>query len=608
MVPSHDNSEAELPTKKSQFLHRLSVLVSQEKPEEPIWYGVLIKGSLSVVVLVYLFYALNVFIGFPVTTSTSILLVVLLATVLAVHNLRTKREIPKVTLSVSTILEFCLVVGIISIPAAIFSLELSRHSLLPGGDPAFYIWQSRFIETRNSVLIPWGPFPDFSKMYYPPFFGILLSFSNALTGVDFFSCTRVILLLLVFLGGLLYYAFAKIALPKSRYVPLLVLFFMMANMGLVIRITVDGSYSETMLCLFLYPLLINTLQSRRVVSSGLVLASLLGTHGFSLIVGPSMFVAFILESVLAMDSKRFTGVLLTLVVFVLFAIPFLPLYQQYFVVIQTGQAAIFPSMPLYWYPTMIGSLLFYGGFVSGAFLLLFAGNCRFVGLLLFSQIVITRLAGGVTDEGRLIALLAPVFSLAFALTCVTVILYTRKLRSSPAPSQRRKRLSGVIEVGVLILVLSEPAAIGIPQLMQLSTLPSVYENPAKEDAYVWLSKHTALTDKVIALQFSDPYAIAFVNCYVYSIVSPELSYTLSDEDRRINNDLAFALLRADMTLLDKYGITFIVVSTPPDTSVGSWPVGEPEFLLSVYNSSLSYGAISYVAESNAEVTTVFKVG
>jgi hypothetical protein len=167
---------------------------------------------------------------------------------------------------------------------------------------------------------------------------------------------------------------------------------------------------------------------------------------------------------------------------------------------------------------------------------------------------------------------------------------------------------GIVGVGVLMLVLSEPVVIGVPQLVQLSTLPSVYENSSKVDAYVWLSKNTVLTDKVLVLQFSDPYAIAFVSCYVYTIVSPALSYTLSDEDKRINNDLANALLTANISLLDEYGITYIVVSTPPDTSVGSWPVGEPEFLLSVYNSSASYGTISYVAESNTDVTTVYRVG
>jgi hypothetical protein len=90
-------------------------------------------------------------------------------------------------------------------------------------------------------------------------------------------------------------------------------------------------------------------------------------------------------------------------------------------------------------------------------------------------------------------------------------------------------------------------------------------------------------------------------------VSPNLANTLSAADAKIDYDLANALLTTNMSLLKAYGITYIVISTPPNMSVGSWPAGEPEFVTSVYILSVNYGTIAYISKSNTDVTTVYKI-
>lgn len=509
----------------------------------------------------------------------------------------------RIHLSLYDIIIILGIIGINSIPTFILTLRFSEHLLLPGGDAAFSIWQLRYLETRRTVLFPWGPFPDLSKVYYPPFFGIFSYIIHSLLGLSYVQSIRLTLVFITFNSGLLYYRFIRKFFDDK--ISLYLLFFIMSNIGIQLRTIIEGSYGNALLSFLLIPLLINLLYDRNYVLSAFVLASMLGSHGFSIVIGFVIVFSFFFSYIIDKSIKSVIEIFIVLLFFIIFSIPFFPLYSGYLNMYIQGTSAHFSSFPLMYYPIILGSIIFYLGLLSGLYLGLKAEKLKVIGYWALFQFIFTHFMGNFTYEGRLIRELAPVFSLAISTAIVNIIFWIKNIKNKIEEKRKIGKLIALILV-VVFLVSMVQSIRGIGYMLSNTYLPQVFVSPSRIKAYEWLSNNTTLSDKVLALQFSDPYVKAYVNCIPYSIVGPVLSSTLSKNDREINDMLAFALLNANLTTLANFGITYVVISTPPNAT-GWLPPGEPQFLRDVYIASAKFGKPVYVAQSGASATFIYKV-
>jgi hypothetical protein len=553
--------------------------------------------SLIIIETCYIIYFVNI-VGLPISKAMIYISIFL---VLLSHI----KDLPKIKvhLSLYSVIILLGIIGISLIPTYVLISRFSEHLLLPGGDAAFYIWQLRYIETRKTVLVPWGPFPDYSKVYYPPFFGIFSYIIHSFLRLNYVQSIRLALIFITFNSGLLYYRFVR-KFFNDR-VSLYLLFFIMSNIGIQLRTIIEGSYCNALLSFLFIPLLINLLYDRNYIRGAFVLASTLGSHGFSIIVGFAILFSFLFSYMIDKSIKSVKEIFIIVLFLIIFSIPFFPLYFGYLNMYIQGTSAQFSSYSLTYYPNILSPIIFYLGLLSGLFLVLMSEKYKILGYWALFQFIFTHFSGNFTHEGRLIRELAPVFSLTISTVVVNIIFWIKNIKNKI--EAKRKIGKSIVLILVSVFFISSFQSIqGIDYMLRNTYLPQVFVSPSRIKAYEWLSNNTTSFDKVLALQFSDPYVKAYVNGIPYSIVGPILSSSLSKNDREINDMLAFALLKGNLTILANFGITYVVISTPPNAT-GWWPPGELEFLRDVYLASAKFGKPVYVARSSASATFIYKI-
>lgn len=593
-------------------LVRKPTVFSQKTYMQDMLDEALLKILLSLVFVTYLSYVLNLVFGYPPSLLGFFAILIISFLMISYKRLHKLWLFKKIRLKVtkSEIFALGITVGITLIPTFFMVSLLSIHTLLPGGDPANYIWQAKFIESNNKVLVPWGPFPNYYyfQVYYPPFFAIFLLFLKTFSSLDYILCCRIILSLLFIISGLLYYAFFRKIWPRNYYAQLFVLFFMVTNMGLPLEVAVDGSYPEAIAFFILVPLFLNMLYRRRILSSGIVLVTFLGTHGDALVFGSAILLAFFLWIVSLRDWKFLKDFAKILGIATLLGIPLLPLYSGYWAASQFSLSTKFTDTSLMGYFGMIagmtGVFLFYAGLVGAVFTLAFKSE-RLIGFWMLANVFVMYPFLNFTF-GRILFYLTPIFATSLAVGIILIVSYINgeikpRIRISltkPLSFTTEKKHNGshmrffilhpsrknivciLLPLIISGVVLLQPIMCGIPQMKEKAYLPNVFGTSAKLVAYEWLEIYTTPKDKLLVLQFSDPYAKIYAKCTTFNVVNPFLSSTLSQLDKMINDELAEALLTLNKSTLEKYGVTLVLISSPDFQ--GTWPFGERGFISQVY--------------------------
>ena len=480
--------------------------------------------------------------------------------------------------------------------SCVVTMQFSDPHVLSSSDPPHHILFCKTIEKSGSVLVPHSQFPkgeERNAPYYPSFFHIEMLVLSHLTGLDLMFTMRVLSSLFFISFGILFYFFIREYWPGRLWLRYFLLLLLMSNSSLTISLIKMGSLGESMaMCVFLPSLLILIVRGK-AIGAALLVTAIAGAHSISTIMVGLILLSLLLSFILTKDILKLKTLAKMCMSGAFFAIPLFVIYKKLVLLVVKGSGVSGTSpLPLSFYPSFLGEPLWYLG-VAGAIILLFYSKERFVSLWALLYILYTQYAYCTFPPSRIVRELPVALSLATGLLIFKLV------------SFRRVLLNNYLRVMIVAITVNAFIFCGVGQIHYHSTPPILYGSPIKYRAYSWLKTHLKQDDCILLFQFADPYLVAFLDNECYPIVSPTIQKGLFAPDREINNELIEALNcthPSNLGILEKYGITKIVVSSPPYVldSRGLYPSSERNFINNIATKLKKNGTFSLVYHAEAQ--------